>query len=71
MRYRMITGLAGTLVVALVAFLGLWGLVETLVSDPGELVLPSLVALVVALGFVVVLFLVSAWSDGWFQRAYW
>ena len=71
MRYRTITGLAGTLVVALVALLGFWGLVETVVADPSEWVLPSLVTLAVALGFVVVLFLLSAWSDGWFQRVYW
>lgn len=71
MRYRPITGLAGTLVVVLLGVFGLGALFETIVLDPGEYVVPTVATLAIALAFLIFLVVEGANSGGGVKRAYW
>ncbi|SDQ92918.1 hypothetical protein [Natronobacterium texcoconense] len=67
-----ITGLLGTLVIAALAVLGVYGFVTGyLLESPGDLLAPSLGVLAVTIVFVGALIVLGARSRRWRQNPYW
>ncbi|MFC6718473.1 hypothetical protein ACFQGT_00725 [Natrialbaceae archaeon GCM10025810] len=71
---RTVAGLLGTIVVTVVAALGLYGFTNGyLIESPGDpdLFAPSIGVLAVAVAFVLALSAVGARSSRWLENPYW
>ncbi|TYL36575.1 hypothetical protein CV102_21200 [Natronococcus pandeyae] len=69
---RSSTGLLGTLVIATLVALGLFGFLNGYVIDsPGEWLAPTIGSLAVAVAVVGVLIVAGARSRRWRQNPYW
>ena len=73
MNERTLLGLLGTLVVAGTAVVGIWALVTNYGLEPADpaLLVPTVGALAVAVGFVLVLSGLGSRSSGGLESAYW
>jgi hypothetical protein len=69
---RSSTGLLATLAITLLVCLGVWGFLSgSVIESSGELLVPTLGTLVVAVAVVAALIAAGARSTRWRQNPYW